>query len=57
MNEQQQHQKIKVGKIDTRRAETDRAFAKLVNEERRARLEKTMRLRSIRLVENSVDRK
>jgi hypothetical protein len=35
-----------------RREETDRAFAEIMERERRARLEKTMRLRSMRLVED-----
>jgi hypothetical protein len=35
-----------------RREETDRAFAAIMEEERRSRLAKSMRLRSIRLMQN-----
>lgn len=35
------------------RMETDRAFAEIVENERKARLAKTMRLRSMRVVKNA----
>lgn len=35
---------------DTRREETNRAFAQIRDDERKKRLEKTMRLKSLRLV-------
>lgn len=35
--------------LTERREETDRAFAEIMEAERRARLEKSMRLRSLRL--------
>ena len=36
-------------RVDQRREATDRAFAQIRDEERRRRLEKTMKLRSLRL--------
>lgn len=43
--------------IEKRRAETDKAFAEIKEQERTARLEKTMRLRRMRLVIDSPERR
>jgi hypothetical protein len=50
VNEDEHKQEIRVAKIDSRREETDRAYAEIIKNERKERLEKTMRLRQMRLV-------
>ena len=52
MKEEEQKQQIRVGKIESRRKETDRAFAEIMENERKQRVEKTMRLRQMRLVKH-----
>jgi hypothetical protein len=42
-------------RIDKRRAETDRTFAEMKEKERKARLEKTERLRRLRMTSNKHD--
>jgi hypothetical protein len=55
MQEPQKDQSMKASPNE-RREETARAFAAIVDEERRARLEKNMRLRSMRLLQNTTTR-
>lgn len=52
MHKDEHKQEIKIGRIDARREETDRAFAEIMENERRQRLEKSMRLRQMRLVKH-----
>jgi hypothetical protein len=52
MDEDEQEQYPPSPKLNPnqRREETDRAFAEIMDEDRKARLQKTMRLKSMRLV-------
>lgn len=52
MSEDERKQQIKVGKIDSRREETEHAFAEMMEHERTQRLEQTMRLSKIKLVKH-----
>ena len=52
MTEDVQNQEIRVGKIDSRREEIDRAFAEMMEDERKRRLEQAMRLRKIKIVKH-----
>lgn len=50
MNREEDKQEIRVGKIHPRREETARAYAEIFESERKARIEKTMRLRQMKIV-------
>lgn len=52
MSEEEHKQEIHIGKIDSRREETDRAFKEIMDGERKQRVEKIMQLRKMRLVKH-----
>lgn len=50
--DEERKQEIRIGKVELRREETERAFAEIIRNERKQRLEKTMRLRQMRVVKH-----
>jgi hypothetical protein len=52
MEKDESRQEIRIGKVDSRREETNKAYAEIVRQEREQRREKQMRLRQFRLVKH-----
>ena len=52
MDDNDHKQEFKAGRIDARREQTDRAYAEIMENERKERLEKSMRLRKMRLIKH-----